>query len=658
MNLSFLHPAALAALPLAAAPWLLHRWSLSKAVKRPFPTLELLRAALRASFSSSVLSHRLLLVLRTLFVLLLVLLLSRPVLRWGGAAPASGGLHVVLAVDLSASMGARVAGRSRLAWALDEAKSFRPGTPGIAGVSLVSFSDRVESSFPSFQDAARFDDTLGNLRLTARPTRVEAAFSGVAALPMPKEGARVLVLLTDGAENGWRGAQPDPSLFSRVVVARAPRLEGNAGLTAVSLAGPSREGRLEAAGWGVVPGDRGWTVSWEGRPTAQGRLRLGRETAGASFPSSAAPPLSRGEAALDPDGYAADDVFYLLPPAQARVAVLVVNGAPALAPTADETYFLAPVLEGLAKDGGRFKIVSPEGLGGEDLSAWNVLLFANVGSLSPALAAQVRAFVERGGGVWITAGDRFSPRPFGSLLPAEPTGALIQDSGVAKPSDDLFRGADFAWENLTVAKFVEAVPMSGATPALTARPSGRPLLVLGRFARGRTAFLATSLDRDWNNLPSRPLFPVLCRRILSHLAGADDDRDAALRIDDPWEGPWTAGVPQVERPDGVLAEAAVQAGRFRFEHTDAPGFYTLRQKGAGDILARAAVNVDRASGEGDPALADPAAFGEGAAFVDAPASVLDFVREREGGRPLSGVLAALIAFLFALETFLLGWMKR
>src|SRR5262245_57614089 len=142
--ISFLSPWGLLALPLAAAPWILHRWSASKARLQPFPALDLLRAAQRSSFASSVLSHRLLLAARTLLMFFLAMFLSRPVLRrdsGGGRAPDT----LILLVDISASMGARVSGRTRLDWAREEARAFRP-SGGSGRVGLVSFSDRVEST--------------------------------------------------------------------------------------------------------------------------------------------------------------------------------------------------------------------------------------------------------------------------------------------------------------------------------------------------------------------------------------------------------------------------------------------------------------------------------------------------------------------------------
>src|SRR6266576_2405559 len=100
-------------LPLALLPILLHLLTLYR-----LRTVEL--STYRFLFDSYVQQRRrlqfleaLLAMLRTLFLLLLVLLLCRPVVKhWDrlfGASAGSGGREVVLLVDCSASMNARTA---------------------------------------------------------------------------------------------------------------------------------------------------------------------------------------------------------------------------------------------------------------------------------------------------------------------------------------------------------------------------------------------------------------------------------------------------------------------------------------------------------------------------------------------------------------------
>src|SRR5438046_2694064 len=118
--MTFLHPALLWFLPLAAIPILLHLLTLHR-----LKTVEL--STFRFLFDSYVQQRRrmqfleaLLAMLRAAFVLLLVLLICRPAVRhWNKLFDVGSGREVVLLVDCSASMNARKGGVS----AIDRAKS-------------------------------------------------------------------------------------------------------------------------------------------------------------------------------------------------------------------------------------------------------------------------------------------------------------------------------------------------------------------------------------------------------------------------------------------------------------------------------------------------------------------------------------------------------
>src|SRR6516162_1256613 len=116
--MTFLHPALLWILPLAAIPLLLHLLTLHR-----LKTVEL--STFRFLFDSYVQQRRrmqfleaLLAVLRTLFLLFLIFLFTRPVVRhWDAlfrAGGGTGGREVVLLMDCSASMAARSGGTAAI----------------------------------------------------------------------------------------------------------------------------------------------------------------------------------------------------------------------------------------------------------------------------------------------------------------------------------------------------------------------------------------------------------------------------------------------------------------------------------------------------------------------------------------------------------------
>src|SRR5438105_4717387 len=117
----FFHPGLLWLLPLAAIPLLLHLLTLHR-----LKTIEL--STFRFLFDSYVQQRRrmqfleaLLAMLRTLFMLFLVMLVSRPIFKQGFTLFPTGGSgrEVVMLVDCSASMNAQTSGLS----ALERAKS-------------------------------------------------------------------------------------------------------------------------------------------------------------------------------------------------------------------------------------------------------------------------------------------------------------------------------------------------------------------------------------------------------------------------------------------------------------------------------------------------------------------------------------------------------
>src|SRR6185312_14652684 len=108
---TFLHTSLLWFLPLAAIPLVLHLLTLHR-----LKTVEL--STFRFLFDSYVQQRRrmrfleaLLAMLRTLFLLLLIFLFMRPVIKnWGnlfGAESGTGGREVILLMDCSASMNSR-----------------------------------------------------------------------------------------------------------------------------------------------------------------------------------------------------------------------------------------------------------------------------------------------------------------------------------------------------------------------------------------------------------------------------------------------------------------------------------------------------------------------------------------------------------------------
>src|ERR1700722_10925555 len=105
--MSFLHLWMIWFLPLALLPVVLHLLTLHRLKTVELPTFRFLFDSYVQQRRRTQFMEALLAMLRTLFMLLLVLVISRPIVKhWGGLFQGGSGHEVILVVDCSASMNA------------------------------------------------------------------------------------------------------------------------------------------------------------------------------------------------------------------------------------------------------------------------------------------------------------------------------------------------------------------------------------------------------------------------------------------------------------------------------------------------------------------------------------------------------------------------
>lgn len=202
----FLQPLALLALPLALLPLLLSRWGRRRAEPEPFSSLHLFDEAARNPAPRTGRSRRQLL-LRIVAIALLVLAAARPTGPGRGGAAAHRPTRLVVAVDVSGSVGQREGDRT--AWA--SVRAWADSLLALAGpgdrVALAAVADGIVGWWSEDPPALR--RRLAGLRPTARGSDWPRT---LAALEARRDDGTETYLLTDGS----RGARPptvsDPSL--------------------------------------------------------------------------------------------------------------------------------------------------------------------------------------------------------------------------------------------------------------------------------------------------------------------------------------------------------------------------------------------------------------------------------------------------------------
>ncbi len=640
--LSFLNPAFLWALPAASIPLLIHFLSRRRLPEVPFPTVQFLRALEPREIRRIRLRELLLLLLRTLAVLLLVLAFARPSLEPRGAVVHAAAAVGVLLDDSESMEALDEQARPRIEEARGRALALvdaaRPGDelsivaatapdapPPTRTVDRVRLrrwvGQRNPAPLPARDEAAlaRLRRTLGESRLSARELYVisdfqrsnwdagavrelrAAAQAGIRVLLVPLVESRV-------ANHGFTGADPElrPGPDGRGYELRA-RVTNYADAPSERLSVRARrEERLLGGGdVSLRPDETRWvSLSLESRPAAE---------------NDASPVPIVLE--TDRDALAADDLWYAMIGAPARLRVLrVVEPRGSAPPPRYTTLALDP--SGDRTSGFEVEEAGPPALLSLSTTRTDVVLLEDLASLSADAEERLRAFRRAGGGIVLAMGPHADPKYYTTrLFPGlidlaldgverAPAGSVFELKA-REPGHPIVEGLSVTvGGSITEARLLSVVRGHVTSPraqTVVSTAGGLPIVVAGP---GIAVFLG-SFSEDWGDLPFSGAFVPLVRGLVEHAAHAAGlagevaltvgTRPTARLAQPPAEALSVRG------PEGYRSQASVEAEGAGFRAVadapaPAPGFYTFA---AGDREeATVAVNLDPAESDLAPAAPD------------------------------------------------------
>jgi hypothetical protein len=670
MPVHFVAPALLLGLLAAAAPWLLHRIGKRRARPLPFAAMELLLRAEREVSARRRLRDVLLLLLRTLVAMALPLAFARPFAEVRSDLPAATTRtqSSVVVLDDSASMRrqARSGGDTVFAEARARARSLVEHLSPDSDVALVLASEgtptpvaepssdrgRVLSAIDAATASARRADFGGALRRAAQILTAAARTD------------RVVYVVTDLQATGWEGVAPGGH------AADGERAAGPT-IVLVDVAGPwnnravislTAEPAPEAGAQGVAvvaeianfsdePARKlGLTLRLDGADVARGQVEVpAHGRARKRFLHALAGGAAAHDAAHDAEVEIDHDLFTLDDRRRARVEtarglrVLVVSGDPRTVRTEDETFFLESALR---SGGAGFSVSTalPDEVTAATLAGYSAVFVANVAKPSEDLARALVQYVQAGGGLFLSVGDKVDadawnaraaailPQPLGlkRTASAAPGGAPEGETVDLRPAErlapldrrhPLLTGFPAKGDGLASARFFQfmllaPVPDAAGRSVVLRYENGAPALVASDVGRGRVLLLTTTVDREWTDLPIRPGFLPLVQESARYLAGAPGSESiSALTVGqrrDIAVGPDDRRV-EVTKPGGqarwLTPEGRTSDGHARrtvtFTETDEPGLYHVRASRTDGTVAERpeetfVVNLD--DGESDPAM--------------------------------------------------------
>lgn len=577
--MSFLSIAFLTALPLAAAPILLHLFDRRRNVVIEWGAMQFLIEAASRRTNARKLKQWLLLLLRVLAIAMLVLALARPLLSGSWFSTLDRG-ETILVVDNSMSM-SRTTDDATL-----HEKAIEKSLEQVADVPTGDFVRVLTTSpYPSWvtSGSLRADpssQTMVEESLRAiRPTQgssdmLAALFTALQADVQPTQQQRRIVLLTDGQaedwrlknESGWqrlREAFADSEIPTTLEIVQLDDVPDrrNVAVNRIwsnrTVVGSDQTFTLaaEIQNYGSMKTDA-TTAIWTSGDEELYESQVPELEAGAtreivlkhSIAETGVYAISCRVAAHDP--LSADDTATTIVEVVDRVPVGLVEGAAEMAELQRDAFFVQTGLGWI--DGQPLaqkavfapELIASEQLGRTELDDPHAIVIPNLTQLDAEAAARLEDFVFDGGGLWIALGPRTDIDAFNEVLFADGNGLapLALDRIVSEESDP----SDADQRTTSIDPFVDEHPAlaglqnteqldvgdvqvsrrfrfvpspeANEVSVLLRTTSGEPLATEKYFGRGRVIVLAIPLQLEWSDLVRSQSFVVMLQDWLAYLA--------------------------------------------------------------------------------------------------------------------------------------------
>ena len=573
-SLPFVHP-ELAGYALLATmiPVLIHLINRRRHRRVPWAAMQFLLAASKRSLRRLRMEQWLLLALRMALVALVGLAIARPFLPVAAFVPVGEvRTHRVLVLDDSLSMNAkRPDGRTRFDAAKIAALELLASFPPSDAVSVVTMA--VPASAPI--DHASFDrrfarERVISLNATQRVgdavSALDLAVSILNSSELP-ESNRSAYVISDFSEREWITTASDQSGAVAALRRLTDALPGARTLTMVRVAdGAAGNVAVTGVESGPAPAVVGNAAPLAIRlrnfgPVAQSGLTLQIRRDGVVLRRETVPRLDPGADATvalqvpfatpgthvvearwlarGDDILEWDDARFLSIEVQERIPVLIVDGRLGTFFERESSFLvtaLAPGTEsgnGTAAVTGPFepRVISALELPSEALTSYQAVALCGVGSLGGESETAIESFVRDGGGLVIFAGDEFatpSAAPAGTRLLPGTVGDVVDMTGaggtgftVDNPRHPVI--AEFASEprsglfGARVDRYVRFAPDVARCETAMKFSTGDPAVVTSDVGDGVVAFVATSANLSWNNLPARGDYVSLAHHLFGHV---------------------------------------------------------------------------------------------------------------------------------------------
>lgn len=616
MALQFFHNYLLWGIALFLLPILIHLLRRRRIRTVRLPTYEFLMRTQRRIARRSQLKNWILLALRISAVSLVVFLAARPLLSgqgWAGGNSWSP-LHLTIIIDNSASMAYRSEAGTRFELAKREAAAQLGSLASYdrARVLATVGDGDVKPSGAMSKEAA--------LARLAAIRQTDAVGEAARVLKNAIEGSvgsldrRRIVVFSDMAKSDWQGLQiRGIRRLSPHTLLQFVRVAPEAGIGDFVIRDvrfrpwPPRAGATFAVVFKVLnrggraQGNLPVSLYVDERKAGSTELSLGEmEEKEVSFrvlaPKEGA---LRGRIELAGDALPATDRYFFSAEMGSRNRVLIIDGDPRRGLVDSESFYVSNALRASAPGGDSpilAEVVASYEMGRLDWDSYDLVIACNVGAWPAGVAESVRRYVEKGGGfllaggnlaAGVSPGSGWLPAVLGaarSVKPSQSAAALIPEH----PVFSLMGGNPSRLLSKTRLRRVIPLSPTGGGKTLLSLEDGTPILVVGQAGAGKAAVWGSTCDREWTDIPVRPVFVPLLRGIVNFLGadsrGAASGVEAGQSIEVRALTARTGEEIQVRSPSGGDARLRSRNGQSAGGSRDLPGPATGKEPGGGAVV--------------------------------------------------------------------------
>ena len=551
--INFLAPSALFGLALLAIPLAIHLFQPRKVRHTPFSSLRWLFQT-EQRLARQIKWHQILLLLiRAAFITAIVLALARPQFYGSGKADV---VERFIVLDTSRSMAYRSADQKT---PLESGRKFvselltrsRAGDRTAVLLTnsrtqiLTSLTDDLESALPAVEQAAT---GIAGTDLNTALATVQSM------LPQCREDARIeLYFVTDNHQQSWSPAE----VQAFVTAAERPV---QVQIVQVGVMSPKNAWIADAQ---VRPGEKGEQttvavdIACSGEDIQRRQLHIGDlsepvdlKPGGSrrvtfSIPSIDDPKNEIIEIRLEPpDSLPEDDVIYVNLSSDSGLRVLLVEQATSRIPSLRPGFHVNVAMEALSHRTGNISVTmkSPDNLIPADILDAEVIILADVASLTEATLSALEAQVKAGAGLAVFLGPSVNREFYNTAMhnPLHPQDSLfpLPWAPVGDPADSrpvslknidwthaLFAGLrDPKLGDIAVARvqrfFTFDATAINDSQVLAWIEDNVPAVIEHALGPGRVLIFNMTANDTWSDLPRRNSFIPLIDRTLTFLGGA------------------------------------------------------------------------------------------------------------------------------------------